>query len=250
MPKVERPKLVNRGGTGLLEKLTPEQRKGIRYREGADKSVKEVENRINNINPALKQFIVPIDSLKPDPMNARVHNERNTLATMESLKRYGQVTPISVRKKDRVVLAGNGRLEAAKRLGWTKIAVTLVDFDHVNAAGYALADNRTAELAKWDFQVVASVDKLLQDHNHPTIGWSDDEVDVLRTADFFVPPPVSDEEFGGTQGRSVKFLPEQVEELDPVLERYRTLVGNKKMKDNEAIVGIALRWGKLLKAPK
>lgn len=98
----------------------------------------------------MKVKAVAIDSLRLDDSNARKHSERNLAAIKESLSRFGQRKPIAVRGTK--VLAGNGTLEAARQLGWTEIQVVEVpdDWDEDTAKAYALADNRTAELAEWD----------------------------------------------------------------------------------------------------
>jgi len=56
------------------------------------------------------------------------------------------------------VIAGNGTLEAAKSLGWTEIQISVcpADWDADTAKAYALADNRSAELAEWDSGVLVS----------------------------------------------------------------------------------------------
>ena len=91
-----------------------------------------------------------ITDLSLDPKNARKHSARNLEAIAASLEKFGQRKPIVVHRG--VVLAGNGTLEAAKSLGWTEIDVAEVpdDWDNDTAKAYALADNRTAELAEWD----------------------------------------------------------------------------------------------------
>ena len=93
---------------------------------------------------------IQITQLSLDPTNARKHSQRNLDAIAASLKKFGQRKPIVVHKG--VVLAGNGTLEAAKTLGWTEIEVAEVpsDWDLDTAKAYALADNKTAELAEWD----------------------------------------------------------------------------------------------------
>lgn len=98
----------------------------------------------------MKVKAVRLDSLTLDPKNARKHSERNLAAIKESLSRFGQRKPIVVRGSK--VLAGNGTLEAALSLGWTEIQVAEApdDWDEDTAKAYALADNRTAELAEWD----------------------------------------------------------------------------------------------------
>jgi DNA modification methylase len=77
-------------------------------------------------------------------------------AIADSLEQFGQRKPIVVWGK--TVVAGNGTLAAARSLGWTDISVVYVpsDWSSDQVKAYALADNRSAELAAWDEQVLAS----------------------------------------------------------------------------------------------
>lgn len=97
-----------------------------------------------NIEPVL------ITDVMHDENNARKHSQRNLETIAASLKEFGQRKPIVL--KDNICIAGNGTLEAAKLLGWTHIDVARVpaDWSLVKAKAYALADNRTSELAEWD----------------------------------------------------------------------------------------------------
>jgi DNA modification methylase len=120
----------------------------------------------------LKIETVSIASLTPDPVNARKHDARNLQAIENSLLKFGQRKPICV-TPDSIVVAGNGTLEAAKNLGWTEIAIarTPVGWSWEQIRAFALADNRTAELAEWDDKVLA--DQLLElDAN----GWELEEL--------------------------------------------------------------------------
>ena len=103
---------------------------------------------------------VSVDAVKPDPANARTHDKANLEAIAGSLSRFGQVKPIILWGD--VVIAGNGTLQAAKSLGWTEIQATRVpkEWTYEEARAYALADNRTAELAAWDSALLA--DQLLE----------------------------------------------------------------------------------------
>lgn len=98
-----------------------------------------------------------VANLLPDPQNARKHDQRNLDAIKTSLDKFGQRKPI-VATPDGIVLAGNGTLQAAKALGWTDITVALTpkEWDYNTAKAYALADNRTAELAEWDTSILAN----------------------------------------------------------------------------------------------
>lgn len=116
--------------------------------------------------------VVPVESLSPDPANARRHSDRNLEAIAGSLRRFGQRRPLVV-TSDGIVLAGNGTLEAAKSIGWTEIAVTRVpgDWSYEQARAFALADNRTAELASWDDGLLA--EQLLE---LDAVGWDIAEI--------------------------------------------------------------------------
>ena len=104
---------------------------------------------------------VNINSLTPDPANARKHDERNLKAITDSLKLFGQRKPLTV-TPDSIVVTGNGTLEAAKSLGWTEIAIarTPVGWTWEQIRAWAIADNQTAMLAEWDDKVLA--DQLLE----------------------------------------------------------------------------------------
>lgn len=109
---------------------------------------------------------VAIASLQSDPANARKHDKKNLEAIKGSLERFGQVRPIIVWGD--VIIAGNGTTEAAKELGWSEITVSKVPtkWTYEEARAYALADNRTAELATWDADLLA--DQLVE---LDSVGW-------------------------------------------------------------------------------
>ena len=110
----------------------------------------------------------PIAKLTLDPNNARKHSDKNLKAIAASLEKFGQRKPIVVHRG--VVIAGNGTVEAAKSLGWTDIAIAEVpdEWDADTAKAYALADNRSAELAEWDESELAKQLLELQDADWDT----------------------------------------------------------------------------------
>jgi DNA modification methylase len=130
--------------------------------------------------PGLAVEVVPIDAVSPDPSNVRRHPERNLDAIKASLRRFGQVKPIVVDPKG-IIRAGNGTHAAAQALGWREIAVVRTRLDGVEATAYAIADNRTADLAAWDDAALAATLRALQSDgvDMPSVGFTDDEVDAL-----------------------------------------------------------------------
>lgn len=103
----------------------------------------------------MKPVKIPLDQLTADPQNARVHPERNLAAIEASLARFGQQKPIVV-AKDGTVVAGNGTLAAARRLGWDSLLCVQTDLPPDEARAFAIADNRTAELAEWKVSALLS----------------------------------------------------------------------------------------------
>ena len=137
----------------------------------------------------------PIAHLTSDPNNARKHDDRNLKAITDSLTQFGQTKPIVV-TADGIVLAGNGTLEAAKRLGWTEIAVSVVSQKWTTdmERAYALADNRSAELAVWDENILATqlVELDAEGWDITTLGFDKiaEPIDPEKDADEIPEPPV------------------------------------------------------------
>tara|TARA_R110002051_G_scaffold216371_2_gene280667 strand:+ start:14 stop:487 length:474 start_codon:yes stop_codon:yes gene_type:complete len=119
-----------------------------------------------------------IDDLFNDPANVRKHDQRNLDAIKASLTRFGQQKPIVVNTNG-IVIAGNGTLSAARDLGWKDISTVETELDGVDATAYAIADNRSAELAIWDEDALAqtlaslqndeSIDELVSGFNEQEI---------------------------------------------------------------------------------
>ena len=109
----------------------------------------------------MKTETVKIETIQFDPANARRHGEKNLAAIKSSLARFGQQKPIVV-DANGVCRAGNGTLAAAKALGWKEIAIVRSPLAGAEATAYAIADNRSAELAEWDDDVLAQTLAALQ----------------------------------------------------------------------------------------
>jgi ParB family transcriptional regulator, chromosome partitioning protein len=142
--------------------------------------------------------LVPINDLTPDPANARKHGERNLSSIIDSLRAFGQQKPIVVDRRG-VVIAGNGTLEAAKRLGWEEIAVVRTELDPTQATAFGIADNRTAELAEWDHDVLVSLLESIQNDdriNDLATGFTEAEIVALvdSAADMNFEPATIDDQ--------------------------------------------------------
>jgi ParB-like chromosome segregation protein Spo0J len=102
----------------------------------------------------MKTEVVDINSVLPDPANLRRHGMKNLNAIKASLARFGQQKPIVV-DADGIVRAGNGTLDAARELGWKQITIVRTPLRGSEATAYAIADNRTADLAEWNDEMLA-----------------------------------------------------------------------------------------------
>jgi ParB-like chromosome segregation protein Spo0J len=123
---------------------------------------------------------VAIETLSLDPANVRRHSARNQAAIAASLRRFGQQKPIVVDRRN-VVRAGNGTLAAAQSLGWKEIRIIRTDLDGSEATAFAIADNRTAELAEWDDAALAEQLAALkeEDFDLADMGFKDKELERL-----------------------------------------------------------------------
>lgn len=136
------------------------------------------------IAEALKPLSVPIAGLHLDPANLRLHGEKNLEAIRASLAAFGQRKPIVVQRHGMIVRAGNGTLVAAKSLGWTEIAAVVIDDDNATALQYAIADNRTSELAEWDDDALAAVMADMDADVRRHLGFTDEDLrDLLDGVD-------------------------------------------------------------------
>jgi ParB-like chromosome segregation protein Spo0J len=133
----------------------------------------------------VKTELVKIDTLVFDPANARKHDEKNLGAIRSSLQRFGQQKPIVV-DANGVVRAGNGTLAAAKSLGWKEISIVRSPLSGSEATAYAIADNRSSELAEWDDDVLSQTLAALQIEDEDlalATGFDAKEIDALLAPD-------------------------------------------------------------------
>lgn len=98
--------------------------------------------------------LVALSELRRFPSNPR---EGDIGAISESLRLLGQYRPVVVNKRNNQILKGNHTAAAAVSLGWKEIAVVWVDVDDEQATKIVLADNRTADKATYDNDLLASM---------------------------------------------------------------------------------------------
>jgi ParB-like chromosome segregation protein Spo0J len=97
----------------------------------------------------------PIVALRLDPQNPRLHSRKQVLQIANSIRSFGFNVPVLIDAENSVI-AGHGRVLAAKALGWTEVPVIAIE--HLDAAqrrAFAIADNRLTENSTWDDRLLA-----------------------------------------------------------------------------------------------
>lgn len=127
----------------------------------------------------------PIAMLRPYAGNARTHSKRQVRQLVESIRNFGFTNPVLISDDD-TVLAGHGRVAAAKQLGMTHVpTVRLSHLTPAERRAYIIADNKLALNASWDQELLAiELQGLIDlDFDVELTGFSLAEVDlVLDTA--------------------------------------------------------------------
>jgi ParB-like chromosome segregation protein Spo0J len=133
--------------------------------------------------------IVPIDQIRPNPRNARTHSKKQIRQIAASIRAVGFAAPVLVDEHN-VLIAGHGRLEAAKSLGMSSIpAIVISGLSDAKKRALLLADNRIAQNAGWDRELLAielaALPELLveDDLDISVTGFEPAEIDALH-ADF------------------------------------------------------------------
>jgi DNA modification methylase len=124
---------------------------------------------------------VPIDSLVPYANNARTHSDEQIAQIAASMQEWGWTNPILVDDKN-MVIAGHGRLLAARKLGADNVPVMVAaGWTDAQKKAYVVADNKLAMNAGWDYDLLAAEVKSLEDLDFDIdlIGFSADELEDL-----------------------------------------------------------------------
>lgn len=128
---------------------------------------------------------LPPERLHSAPTNARKHSKKQLKKIAQSIGRFGFLNPVLI-SDDLEIIAGHGRVAAAEMLGLRQIpAVRLSKLSAAERRAYVIADNRLAELAGWDREILASELGALCDLNFDDVeatGFSLEQIDVILEA--------------------------------------------------------------------
>jgi site-specific DNA-methyltransferase (adenine-specific) len=149
-----------------------------------------------SIQMAQKIELWPLDRLKPYERNARTHSAEQIAQIAASIVEFGFTNPILVDSGDGII-AGHGRLQAARELGLSTVPVVVLDhLSDRQRRAYVLADNQLALNAGWDLELLRTElqDLVADDFDLSVIGFSDEELEDLLPEVEELPPEDADNE--------------------------------------------------------
>lgn len=198
-----------------------------------------------------------IVNLVPHPQNPNKHSDKQIALLAKVIRHTGWRSPIIVSKKTGFVIAGHGRLEAAKLLEVTEVPIEEQTFKN-EAEEYAhlIADNRIAELSNLSADLTLDILKKLKEDDSYDLeltGYTDDEFEALLD----LHSPLSHEDsaedtsiadkkevYDNTTLRQITLI-YQEEEYEEILEKINEIREAKELETNTDAVTVALQAYKL-----
>jgi ParB-like chromosome segregation protein Spo0J len=123
----------------------------------------------------------PIDELIPYNRNARKHSLVQIVCLKESISQFGFTNPVLIHFSGRII-AGHGRVEAAKQLGFKQVpCIVMHDLSEAQIRAYTIADNQLPSMATWDYDILAAeIDELREEgFDMLKMGFTQEELDEL-----------------------------------------------------------------------
>ena len=129
--------------------------------------------------------LVPVGKLVPYANNARTHSKEQILKLRSSLREFGFVNPVII-DRDYNIIAGHGRVLAAQEENIAEVPCVFVDYlTEAQKKAYILADNRMAQDAGWDEEMLRVEIEALKDMAYDPLltGFDEKELDALFATD-------------------------------------------------------------------
>lgn len=123
----------------------------------------------------------PIDSLIPFARNARTHSDEQVAQLAGSIREWGWTNPVLI-AADGTIIAGHGRVMAARKLGMSEVPCLVIgrDWSEAKRRAYTIADNRLAESAGWDMDLLRiELQEIGGEFDLDLIGFDTKELDAL-----------------------------------------------------------------------
>ena len=137
---------------------------------------------------------INIDEIKPYERNARIHSSKQIKQIMEAIKAFGFTNPLLIDNENNVI-EGHGRLEAVKQLNIIDFkdkpikelpAIIITGLSEADKKALIIADNKIAENASWDYDLLQAEFKELEAINYDLDLMGFDNLDEILGADIDV----------------------------------------------------------------
>jgi ParB family chromosome partitioning protein len=189
---------------------------------------------------------VPIGKLKAYDSNARTHSPEQVAQIAASMVEFGFTNPVLIDKRGTIV-AGHGRVEAARSLGLEEVpCIRLEHLTEDQVRAYCLADNKLALNAGWDDAMLKAELDILKEEgfNMDLTGFTDAEVEKILgqfDAEAGEMPELSDEDRQPFQQKTFVLHDEQAEEVEAAIAKAKEM-GHGQSVVNENSNGNALAF--------
>ena len=147
--------------------------------------MKKTESKVGKSNPADEVERWPLDKLTPYARNSRTHSDEQVAQLAASIREWGWTTPVLV-DEDGGIIAGHGRVLAARQLGMVEVPVVVArGWSDAKRRAYVIADNKLALNAGWDAEMLSLELGELSElgFDLDLTGFSDEELDGLTPAE-------------------------------------------------------------------
>jgi ParB family transcriptional regulator, chromosome partitioning protein len=194
-----------------------------------------------------------ISDLKKYEKNNKKHPEKQIEKIVASIKEYGFKNPVLIDKND-VIISGHGRTLAAERIGMQEVpCIDCSDLNAKQVKALRLMDNKSAELAEWDFDnIKAELEELkLEEFDIDLTGFEMADISGVEDSEeygteFSLPDgdkaPFQQMTFtlADSQAEFIKEAIRKIKEEKPIIETF----GNENSNGN-ALYGVVLQWEEL-----
>jgi hypothetical protein len=181
--------------------------------------------------PILNIHNVKLSLLKPWEDNPRI-NDKAMDAVVKSIESFGFNVPILC-DKEFTIIAGHTRWKAAKKIGIKSVPVIVLEISETQRKAFAVADNKTAEIADWDYQKLQKVLEELKSkkNNLSSLGYCQAELQALLTKQREFDWKAFEERFKAKLASTYVILPVKI--LDETKETFKKAI--KELADEQGI---------------
>lgn len=176
-----------------MSEATPETgRAGEGYDLGLDEHGNTIVDGI--VIHCKASALMTLDQITPHPLNPNRHPAGQISLLAQVIRRNGWRVPLVVSARSNYLIRGQGRLEAAKKLGMNLVPVDVQEYaDEEAEFADMIADNKIPELASMDLQVVSDLLDKMPEWNPTELGFTDSEMTKLLE---FTDPPAEESDAG------------------------------------------------------